>query len=403
MLASVYRDEWGTDALCASQLLQETQEIFSKAIDKGTPQSTSHRTAFKQRLKASTDVFSAFRVHRCAQDVAAELTDEQGNRRSFGEWAERVQPYLNHQNRAWLQTEYATAVRRAHDEADWLRFKEDADLYPNLEWVPSTSATPGADHQIFWGTVLPIGDEFWTEHRPGDRWNCKCSLRQTNKPVTTTPRVSGHQYDPAPGLSAAPGSGEVFSEDHVYYPEGCSFCVFASGLRGLMANLSSKAKPFSKDGTCMGCSLRKRCMEKEAEAEQKDRVKAEQTARKAVMDWAAKSLDEVTLYTTTKGEQVQAQRKVVIMDKSKVIINKKGLREICNKGRHDADYSLRMSLIPQIESHANAFSFVRYEEPRHHNDTTRFKVLEGEIDGHRIEIKLKCNDDGEILYALRIL
>lgn len=260
MLAEIYRDEWGVSELLDSQVLRETQAIFGKAIEKGVPRSTPHRTAFKQRLKTSTDVFSVFRVHRQAEDIAAHLTDEHGNRRSFGEWAERVQPYLNHQNRAWLQTEYSTAIRRAHDEADWVRFREDADIYPNLEWVPSTSAQPGADHKVFWGTVLPIGDEFWTEHRPGDRWNCKCSLRQTDKAPTATPRVSGAQHAPQPGLRAKPGSEEVFSEDHAYYPDGCSFCVFAKGLRGLMANLSSKAKPFSKDGTCLGCSLRRKCM-----------------------------------------------------------------------------------------------------------------------------------------------
>lgn len=263
MLAEIYREEWGVSELLDSQVLRETQAIFGKAIEKGVPRSTPHRTAFKQRLKTSTDVFSVFRVHRQAEDIAAHLTDEHGNRRSFGEWAERVQPYLNHQNRAWLQTEYSTAIRRAHDEADWVRFREDADIYPNLEWVPSTSAQPGADHKVFWGTVLPIGDEFWTEHRPGDRWNCKCSLRQTDKAPTATPRVSGKQHAPQPGLRAKPGSEEVFSEDHAYYPEGCSFCVFAKGLRGLMANLSSKAKPFSKDGTCLGCQLRIKCEQKE--------------------------------------------------------------------------------------------------------------------------------------------
>ena len=263
MLAEIYREEWGVSELLDSQVLRETQAIFGKAIEKGVPRSTPHRTAFKQRLKTSTDVFSVFRVHRQAEDIAAHLTDEHGNRRSFGEWAERVQPYLNHQNRAWLQTEYSTAIRRAHDEADWVRFREDADIYPNLEWVPSTSAQPGADHKVFWGTVLPIGDEFWTEHRPGDRWNCKCSLRQTDKAPTATPRVSGAQHAPQPGLRAKPGSEEVFSEDHAYYPEGCSFCVFAKGLRGLMANLSSKAKPFSKDGTCLTCQLRIKCEQKE--------------------------------------------------------------------------------------------------------------------------------------------
>ncbi len=229
MLAGIYRDEWGVDELLDSQVLRETRAIFGRAIDKGVPRSTSHRTAFRQRLKASTDVFSAFRVHRQAQDVAAQLVDENGNRRSFRDWAERVQPYLNHQNRAWLQTEYSTAIRRAHDEADWVRYQEDADIYPNLEWVPSTSAHPGADHKGYWGTVLPKSDPFWREHRPGDRWNCKCSLRQTDKAPTAAPRVSGAKYAPQPGLRTKPGKGQLFSEDHPYFPQSCKVCPFSGG------------------------------------------------------------------------------------------------------------------------------------------------------------------------------
>ena len=281
MLAGIYRDEWGVDELLDSQVLRETRAIFGRAIDKGVPRSTSHRTAFKERLKASTDVFSAFRVHRQAEDVAAQLVDDNGNRRSFRDWAERVQPYLNHQNRAWLQTEYATAIRRAHDEADWARFAEDADIYPNLEWIPSTSAEPGADHKAFWGTVLPLGDEFWTEHRPGDRWNCKCSLRQTDKAPTAAPRVSGAKYAPQPGLRAKPGSGEVFSDDHVYYPDDCRVCMFARGLSRLRAKLSSKNRPLSSDGSCLHCEQRIKCMQKEKEAREK---KAYKTAEKVLKE-----------------------------------------------------------------------------------------------------------------------
>ena len=264
MLAEIYREEWGLDAMLDSQVLRETQAIIGKAIEQGVPRSTPHRTAFKQRLKTSTDVFSVFRVHRQAEDIAAHLTDEHGNRRSFGEWAERVQPYLNHQNRAWLQTEYSTAIRRAHDEADWVRFREDADIYPNLEWVPSTSAQPGADHKVFWGTVLPIGDEFWTEHRPGDRWNCKCSLRQTDKAPTATPRVSGAQHAPQAGLRAKPGSEEVFSDDHAYFPSDCRMCLFgrsASRLRHLLGNLGGKGGR-TLASSCYECRYRAACMEK---------------------------------------------------------------------------------------------------------------------------------------------
>lgn len=257
MLADIYRDEWDVDELSKSQILEETRAIFGKAIDKGVPRSTSHRTAFKERLKTSTDVFSAFRVHTQAQHMAELMTDEDGNRLPFREWAERVQPYVNHQNRAWLRTEFDTATRRAHNEADWQRFQEEADIYPNLEWVPSTSANPGQDHQPFWGTVLPINDPFWNEHKPGDRWNCKCSLRSTDKAPTHTPSASGKHYDPAPGLNTRPGSGEIFSDDHAYYPRTCGDCPFAGSLRALFSDLARRK------GNCNQCQAVRKVVDTE--------------------------------------------------------------------------------------------------------------------------------------------
>ncbi len=257
MLADIYRDEWDADELSKSQILEETRAIFGKAIDKGVPRSTSHRTAFKERLKTSTDVFSAFRVHTQAQHMAELMTDEDGNRLPFREWAERVQPYVNHQNRAWLRTEFDTATRRAHNEADWQRFQEEADIYPNLEWVPSTSANPGQDHQPFWGTVLPINDPFWNEHKPGDRWNCKCSLRSTDKAPTRTPSASGKHCDPAPGLNTRPGSGEIFSDDHAYYPDTCGACPFAGSLRALFSDLARRK------GNCNQCQAVRKAIDTE--------------------------------------------------------------------------------------------------------------------------------------------
>ena len=61
---------------------------------------------------------------------------------------------------------------RAHQAANWRQFEREKDVLPNLKWMPSTSLHPGADHRRFWGTIRPVDDLFWNNHRPGDRWNC---------------------------------------------------------------------------------------------------------------------------------------------------------------------------------------------------------------------------------------
>lgn len=163
------------------------------------------------------------------------LLDTNGRLKSFEQWSNDVQSIASHQFGPWLRTEYDTAVIRAHQAAEWQRFERDKDVLPNLRWVPSTSPNPGADHRIYWGTILPVDHPFWSRHRPGDRWNCQCSLESTDEPATgikhedaVDPRKDG----PHKGLGDNPGkSGSLFGQDHPYYPDSCSSCPFAGGLK----------------------------------------------------------------------------------------------------------------------------------------------------------------------------
>ena len=141
-------------------------------------------------------------------------------KKPFEQWSNDVRTIADHQCRHWLRTEYNTAVRRAHEAAEWQRFRQEADALPCLRWMPSTSAQPGADHRQFWGTVLPVGHPFWDSHRPGDRWNCKCSLEQTDDEPTAPPAASDDkpQDRPAPGLDTRPDrEAQLFSPSHPYY------------------------------------------------------------------------------------------------------------------------------------------------------------------------------------------
>lgn len=171
---------------------------------------------FRDAILRNNAVFSAFKVHRMQNDMARLLLDSDGNLKPFEQWRKEVMPIASHQVGTWLRTEYDTAVIRAHQAADWRQFEREKDILPNLRWMPSTSVHPGADHKRFWGTVRPIDDSFWNEHRPGDRWNCKCGLSSTDDPVTPVPD-STPQDKPQPGLENNPGKdGKLFSDNHPY-------------------------------------------------------------------------------------------------------------------------------------------------------------------------------------------
>lgn len=94
------------------------------------------------------------------KDVAALLFDKDGKIKPFHAFQKDVEPVIGKYRKDWLRTEYATAIQRSRIAAQWQQFSDEADVFPNLEWVQSTSAHPGADHQIFWGVIQPVNAPF---------------------------------------------------------------------------------------------------------------------------------------------------------------------------------------------------------------------------------------------------
>lgn len=219
---------------------------------------------FFQALLHSNEVFAAFKTHRMQNDMAAQLLDSNGNLKPFEQWRNDVQSIASHQCRSWLETEYNTAVLRAHQAADWQQFLQEADVLPNLKWMPSTSPNPGADHMPFWGTILPIDDPFWDQHRPGDRWNCKCSLTSTDEPTTPVPSVPVKQQPkntPQKGLENNPGKdAAIFSDKHPYFPADCSRCFANRGLKNKLRGLF-----FNQKKHCNSCPLINNSMKEAAD------------------------------------------------------------------------------------------------------------------------------------------
>lgn len=127
--------------------------------------------------------------------------------------------------------------------------------------MPSTSLHPGADHRPFWNTIRPIDDPFWSKHRPGDRWNCKCDLTATDEEPTQLPAEDDNSK-PQPGLDNNPGTaGILFSDSHPYFPNDCRHCAFYKpGFKDQLKHFFSNR---AKD--CYDCPYIKACMERMAQ------------------------------------------------------------------------------------------------------------------------------------------
>ena len=195
------------------------------------------------------------------------MIDSEGNLKDYDQWVKDTASINAHYNKAWLRTEYDTAVLRAQMAADWKQFEADADVLPNLKWMPTTSVTPREQHRVFWseGLTLPIDDPFWNKHRPGDLWNCKCWLEQTDEPATAKkdlPKES-EMPSPMPGLGGNPAkTEEIFSQDHPHFPTSCASCLLNTdgkvhGFKGVK-NVLDVERRIAK-GDCGICDVEKIC------------------------------------------------------------------------------------------------------------------------------------------------
>ncbi len=251
---NIYKGKINVDKELEPALFAETVSIFNRALSTGFADALQNGAplppdSFTELVKSNIEVFSAFRVHRMQKDIAALMVGDDGKLKPFSQFAKDVKPYVSHQNRVWLETEYNTAVHRAQLASEWQQFVRDADVLPNLRWVPTTSPNIGEDHRVFWNVIRPVGDSFWSVHRPGDRWNCKCSLEQTDKDITPVPNGSIEKGStPSRGLDNNPGKdGKLFNEKHPYFPHNCSSCPFKS------ANLSALFHSLAAKKDCFNC------------------------------------------------------------------------------------------------------------------------------------------------------
>lgn len=321
-------------------LFDAVSRRINEGISKGVEMAAAAPGSdFVKALRHSADVFSAFKVHRAQSDMARLLLDSNGNLKPFEQWLKDVMPIASHQMGPWLRTEYNTAVIRAHQAADWQRFLRERDILPNLEWIPSTSVTPGLDHRPFWGVVRPVEDTFWTDHRPGDRWNCKCSLRATDSPATAVPDNASGNDAPQPGLSSNPGtSGEIFSDDHPYFPADCASCPF---YRKTVRNLlKSIFKNRAKD--CYNCPYINNCIDRD-------------TAKRPIAEAAFK----IKLEVKEKDLMPKADKSVHNNLKTGILNRTNKVRNTLLKHCHH-DYDVEAAVY--IWNHPEKLSYVRPSE-----------------------------------------
>jgi hypothetical protein len=163
------------------------QEGISREFKSAAMEFGKKNQSFLNEFKYNTAVFAAFKNHRQTQEIVGLLTGEDGNLRSYYDFRKLALKVSKDYNENWLRTEYNTAVRAARQAVNYRKFLETKHLYPNLEYIKSTSAHPREKHLDWAGTILPIEHPWWDDHAPPSDWNCQCSVRQSDRPETPVP------------------------------------------------------------------------------------------------------------------------------------------------------------------------------------------------------------------------
>lgn len=211
------RSEW---PLIEQHLFEITnkplQDGISQEFGKMGMEFGEKNEAFIDEFKHNASVFAAFKNHQQTQEIAGLLTDETGRLRPFHEFKKLALGISKDYNENWLRTEYNTAVRSARSAANWKKYEETKDLYPNLEFTESRAANKRPEHLEYVGTILPIDHEWWKTHTPPLAWNCLCGVRPSDKKATEVPIEMG---DILPLFQNNPGQTAEFIriEETPYY------------------------------------------------------------------------------------------------------------------------------------------------------------------------------------------
>jgi len=191
------------------KLIEKYTQILSDAVDKGYSKASEFFDAdLAKQLKDNIGLFSAFKETSFKNSIESMLT-ENGKLLTFKEFKKKALEVSEDYNKKWLKTEYDQTVSSANMANKWKSFEANADLYPNIRYSTVGDGRVREEHAQWDGLVLPINHSFWNTHLPPNDWGCRCTVVQTDAPVTSG-IPSGRVKK---GFNTSAGKkGEVFTE-----------------------------------------------------------------------------------------------------------------------------------------------------------------------------------------------
>lgn len=381
--------------IMADKNVQSLIEAHATVLDRNL-QSVEMSDIMRQRLTRSNYIFSGIKTFHELNEAFPSLLDENGNRKPFERFLNDVQKINDTYNSHYLRAEYNFVQSSAQMAAKWEQFSEDGDRY-NLQYRTAGDSKVRPAHAALNGVTLPPSDPFWQTYYPPNGWNCRCTVVQVRKskyPVTphdeAMKRGEEALQDDTKGIfHFNPGIQQKTMPDYNPYTiRRCRDCDIAKGKIKL-------ARFVPENELCAACKLVRSIEQNKIDTEV-SRSKIN-TAKKSLVNWYKENLPVGTL-----GKFMAKRFEVSASDGTNIIIKRSFYDESISKYQDDPMYPLKLEYAKKAHELIKTATLVDPNEKSIDHPGAYFKVYEIVDDCYKVEMKVKCNRDGNYMHILRV-
>ena len=381
--------------IMADENVQSLIEAHATVLDRNL-QRVEMSDIMRQRLQRSNYIFSGIKTFHELNEAFPSLLDENGNRKPFERFLNDVQKINDTYNSHYLRAEYNFVQSSAQMAVKWEQFAEDGDRY-NLQYRTAGDDKVRPAHAALNGVTLPPSDPFWQTYYPPNGWNCRCTVVQVRKskyPVTphdeAMKRGEEALQDDTKGIfHFNPGIQQKTMPDYNPYTiRRCRDCDIAKGKIKL-------ARFVPENELCAACKLVRSIEQNKIDTEV-SRSKIN-TAKKSLVNWYKENLPVGTL-----GKFMAKRFEVSASDGTNIIIKRSFYDESISKYQDDPMYPLKLEYAKKAHELIKTATLVDPNEKSIDHPGAYFKVYEIVDDCYKVEMKVKCNRDGNYMHILRV-
>ena len=144
----------------------------------------------------------------------------------YAEFKKKVDNTFETYNKAYLDSEYTTAVTSANNALNYRDAINDSDLFTQLKYVAIIDKHTSDICRQLDGTIANTTDTFWHTHTPPNHFNCRCHVEKIDKYSEVKPfgpkrlEIIAEDVDQLIHPSFKNNSGiteKAFTKEHPYF------------------------------------------------------------------------------------------------------------------------------------------------------------------------------------------